>query len=238
MLLPLCLHTQDSALSVDIDSHFDTAALVAGNHSGRMDLTFDHSAFNVWHPLAHATGSIVLATQCPVTQLSASDPVCAHAASSAAASVGGHWLADDVLDTLLQPSAALTTDPTHMHAITADTADTALNNLMFEHMHADLYEIGIICNDLSCCDICMLKWQQRDDTFGRYAALHVTAHQLHCNALTAKAATKLTLNHSHSPSTPAACTLHDDALSACKTAMHGATTSASPASSPLAQPSF
>ena len=239
---PLCLRTQDSATSVDIDSRFDTAALVAGSHSGRTDLTFDHSAFDARHPLARATGSIVLATQRPVTQLGASDPVRTRAASSAAASVGGHWLADDVLDTLPQPSAAPTTDPTHVHAITAraaaDAAATALNNPMFEHVRADLYEIGIVYNDLSCCDVRMLKLQQRDDTFGRYAALHVTAHQLHCDAFAAEAAAKLTFDHLREPSTPTACMLHDDALSACKTAAHGATTSASPASSPLAQPTF
>jgi hypothetical protein len=156
--------------------------------------------------------------------------------------VGGHWLADDVLDTLPQPSAAPTTDPTHVHAITAraaaDAAATALNNPMFEHVRADLYEIGIVYNDLSCCDVRMLKLQQRDDNFGRYAAMHVTAYQLHCVALAAEIAAKLIVDHSRSPSTPAARTLHDNALSACKTATRGATTSASPASSPLAQPSF
>ena len=41
----------------------------------------------------------------------------------------------------------------------------------------------------------MLKWQQRDDTFGQYAALHVTAHQLHCDALAAEADAQLTFDH-------------------------------------------
>ena len=76
--------------------------------------------------------------QQPVTQLSASDPVHAHAAGSAAAFLGGHWLADDVHDTPLQLSdAPTTTDMTHVHAITAraavDAAATALLNPMYAH---------------------------------------------------------------------------------------------------------
>jgi hypothetical protein len=148
---------------------------------------------------------------------------------------------------LPQPSAAPSTpDTTHAHAIdaraAADAAATALLDPIYMHVRADLYEIGIAYNDLSCCDEHMLKWQYRDDAFGRCAALHVTAHQLHCDALAAEDA--LTHHRKCSPSTPAARTLHDDALSACKataskTATCGATTSASPASSsPLAQPNF
>ena len=64
-------------------------------------------------------------------------------------------------------------------------------------------------------DVHMLKWQQRDNTFGRYAALHVTAHQLHCVALTAEAAAKLTFDHLRELLTPTACMLHNDMLLAC-----------------------
>ena len=105
-------------------------------------------------------------------------------------------------------------------------------------MCADIYKIGIVCSDLSCCDVHMLKWQQRDHTFSRYAALHVMAHQLHCVALAAKAAAKLTFDHLCELSTPTACMLHNNALSACKTATHSATTLTSPASFPLAQSTF
>ena len=78
-----------------------------------------------------------------------------------------------------QPSAAPSTpDITHVHAITAhadaDEAATVLLEPMYKHVRADLYEIGIAYSDLSCCDERMLKWQYRDDAFGRYA-FYVTA---------------------------------------------------------------
>ena len=112
------------------------------------------------------------------TQLSVSDPVCACAANNAVTFMGGHWLAGDVPNMLPQLSAALTTDMTHVHAITAhtaaDAAATALLNLMYKHVHTNLYEISITYNNLSCCDEHMLKWQYCDDTFGSSTQLPTT----------------------------------------------------------------
>ena len=265
---PLCLRTQDSAASVDVDSRFNTAALIAGGHSGRIDLTFDRAAFEARHPLASATGSMVLAAQQPDTQIGASDMARARTAGSKIMLVGGCWLGSDTPRSLPQPllsvrdstasahgcdgtqddagvtgssaPAAPHADKTHVHAVTAraaaDAAATALLNPTYMRMRDDLYELGI--TDASHCNAQLLAWQHRDDAFGRYAALHVTAYQLHCVVLAAEIAAKLIVDHSRSPSTPAARTLQDDALSACKTATRGATTSASPARSPLAQPSF
>ena len=147
-LPPLCLEAQDSAALVDINSRFNTAALVAGHHSGRMDLTFDRSAFYARHPLAGATGSMVLAAQRPATQLGASDPVRTRAADGPVAFVGGHWLVNAVPDTPPQLSAApIVTDTRHVRAITAcaaaDAAATALPNPTYARVRDDLFAIGI-----------------------------------------------------------------------------------------------
>ena len=57
---------------------------------------------------------------------------------------------------------------------------------MCKHVCASLYETGIAYRDLSCCDEHMLKWQYRDNTFGRYAALLRRVHGRpirHCSDL-------------------------------------------------------
>ena len=202
-----------------------------------MDLTFDRSAFDVQHPLASATDSFVPAAQHPVTQLGASDPVRVRTAGSAAAFVGGHWLADDVPDALPQPSAApsATNATTHVHAITAraaaDAAATALLNPMYRHVRTDLYETGmcIACSNLGCCDVRMLQWQHIVTTpsAGMQPCMSrpINSTMLYSLLWLLPNSPSITFVNCQRPLRP--CMLHDDALSACKTATRGATTSAS-----------